>query len=80
VTLENSFVNQHTIASYFARTHLSNGVLLGANEQLLLARADLRPAQLEQAKSRVLPTQLASIIKSCWLLSGDELLGYTQKK
>ncbi|MEP7706391.1 AraC family transcriptional regulator ligand-binding domain-containing protein [Paraglaciecola sp. 25GB23A] len=80
MTLKNSFVNQYTIASYFARTHLSNAVLLGANEQLLLARADLRPAQLEQAKSRVLPTQLASIIKSCWQLSGDELLGYTQNK
>jgi AraC-like DNA-binding protein len=78
--LENNYVNQHTIASYFARTHLRNGVLLGGKEQQFLARADLRPAQLEQAKSRVLPTQLASIVKSCWHLSGDEFLGFTKQK
>lgn len=77
---ENTFVNQHTIASYFARTHLRNGILLGGNEQQLLARADLKPEQLEQERSRVLPKQLASIVQSCWRVGGDEFLGFTEQK
>jgi AraC-like DNA-binding protein len=80
VTQQNNFVNQHTIASYFARTHLSNGVLLGGNELQFLARADLRPAQLQQPRARVLPKQLASIVRSCWQISGDEFLGFTQQR
>ena len=77
---ENNIANQHTIASYFARKHLDNGVLLGGNEQQLLARADLTATQLKQPKSRVLPKQLASIVKGCWQISGDELLGFTHQK
>jgi AraC-like DNA-binding protein len=80
MSLENNFVNQHTIASYFARTHLRNGILLGGNEQQFLARADLKPAQLEQERSRVLPKQLASIVQSCWRVGGDEFLGFTEQK
>lgn len=75
-----NFVNQHTIASYFARAHLNNGILLGGNEQQFLARAELTTTQLNQPKSRVLATQLASIVKSCWQVSGDEFLGFTQQK
>jgi AraC-like DNA-binding protein len=80
MSLENNFVNQHTIASYFARTHLRNGIFLGGNEQQFLARADLKPAQLEQERSRVLPKQLASIVQSCWRVGGDEFLGFTEQK
>jgi AraC-like DNA-binding protein len=80
MTLQNNSVNQHTIASYFARSHLSNGVLLGGNEQQFLTKAELTVMQLQQLKSRVLPTQLASILKSCWQVSGDELLGFTDQK
>lgn len=76
----NNFADQHTIASYFARAHLKNGVLLGGNERQLLSCAELTTAQLKQPKSRVLASQLASIVSSCWQISGDELLGFTQQK
>jgi AraC-like DNA-binding protein len=79
-TLLYNFAEQHTIASYFVRAHLDNGVVLGGNEQQFLARAELTTTQLNQPKSRVLATQLASIVKSCWQVSGDELLGLTQQK
>jgi AraC-like DNA-binding protein len=78
--LVTNFVNQHTIASYFARAHLNNGILLGGNEQQFLARAELTTTQLKQPRSRVLATQLACIVKSCWQVSGDEFLGFTQQK
>jgi len=80
MSLENKFSNRHTIARYFARAHLENSVGLGVNEQQILALAGLTPSQLMQPKSRVLATQLASIVKSCWLVSGDELLGFTEQK
>ena len=80
MALLHNYVNQQTIASYFARSHLNNGILLGGNNQQILARAELRSSQLEQPKSRVLATQLASIVKSCWQLSGDEFLGFTEHK
>lgn len=80
MSLENTFVNQHTIASYFARTHLRNGILLGGDELQFLTRAALKPAQLEQERSRVLPKQLASIVQSCWRVGGDEFLGFTEQK
>jgi AraC-like DNA-binding protein len=75
-----NFAKQHTIASYFARTHLKNGVFLGGDEQQFLERAELTTTQLKQPRSRVLATQLASIVKSCWHVSGDEFLGFTQQK
>lgn len=78
--VEHKVANRHTIASYFARAHLHNGVCLGGNEQQILASAGLTHAQLMHPKSRVLATQLASIVKSCWRLSGDELLGFTEQK
>jgi AraC-like DNA-binding protein len=78
--LESKHVNRHTIASYFARAHLENGIFLGGNEQQILAQAELTPAQLQQPKARVLATQLASIVKSCWRISDDELLGFTEQK
>lgn len=71
---------RYTIASYFAREHLNNGVYLGGNEQRILAVAGLTPAQLQQPKSRILASQLASIVKSCWRISEDELLGFTDQK
>jgi AraC-like DNA-binding protein len=80
ISLENRLTNRHTIASYFARAHLENGIFLGANQQQILALAGLTHTQLKQPKSRVLATQLASIVKSCWRVSGDELLGFTQQK
>ena len=80
MALLNHFSNQYTIASYFARTHLNNGILLGGKKQQILARAELKSAQLDQPKSRVLATQLASIVKSCWQVSGDEFLGFTEHK
>jgi hypothetical protein len=59
---------------------LKNGIFLGANEQHVLSQAGLTHTQLKQPKSRVLATQLASIVKSCWRVSGDELLGFTEQK
>ena len=78
--LEKKRANRHTIASYFARAHLDNGIFLGGDEQQILAQAGLTPAQLQQPKARVLATQLASIVKSCWRISDDELLGFTEQK
>jgi AraC-like DNA-binding protein len=78
--IEHKFTNRHTIASYFASAHVHNGVCLGGSEHQILAVAGLTHAQLKHPKSRVLATQLASIVKSCWRLSGDELLGFTQQK
>ena len=80
MSMENTFTNRHTIASYFARAHLDNGMGLGANEQQILTLAGLTSTQLKQPKSRVLAKQLASIVKSCWRVSGDELLGFTKQK
>ena len=80
MTPSNKLTNQHTIASYFARAHLQNALNLGGNEAEILALAELTDAQLKQAKSRVSAKQLASIVVSCWQLSGDELLGFTQQK
>jgi AraC-like DNA-binding protein len=77
---EHKLTNRHTIASYFAGAHLHNGVCLGGNEQQILALAGLTHAQLKHPKSRILATQLSSIVKSCWRISGDELLGFTQQK
>jgi len=78
--IENKPTNHHTIASYFARTHIKNMVCQGANEQHILAKAGLTSAQLQQLKSRVSPAQLASIIDSSWRLNGDEFLGLTEQK
>jgi AraC-like DNA-binding protein len=78
--IENKLTNHHTIASYFARTHINNVVSQGANEQQILAEAGLTSAQLQQLKSRVSPAQLASIIKSCWRVNRDEFLGLTEQK
>jgi AraC-like DNA-binding protein len=78
--IKNKLTNHHTIASYFARTHINNVVLQGANEQHILAKAGLTSAQLQQLKSRVSPAQLASIIDSCWRVNDDEFLGLTEQK
>jgi len=78
--IENKLINHHTIASYFARTHIHNMLSQGANEQDILAKASLTSAQLAQLKSRVSPAQLASIIDSCWRVNGDEFLGLTNQK
>jgi AraC-like DNA-binding protein len=78
--IENKPTNHHTIASYFARTHINNMLYQGANEQDILAKAGLTSAQLQQLKSRVSPVQLASIIDSCWRVNGDEFLGLTEQK
>jgi AraC-like DNA-binding protein len=72
--------NRHTIANYFARTHLANATLLGAQEQQVLFNTGLTPAQLTQPQGRVLATQLAAIVNNCWRITGDELLGFTQQK
>jgi len=80
MTLANKLTDRHTIASYFARTYLANAVYLGGNEQDIIEQAGLSTQLLNQAKSRVLPSQLASIVRACWQLGGDELLGLTQQK
>ncbi len=69
-----------TIASYFARTHLANGILTGAQEEQILNNTGLTSAQLGHPKARILATQLASIVRNCWRFSGDELLGFTEQK
>ncbi len=73
---EHKLTNRHTIASYFAGAHLHNGVCLGGNEQQILALAGLTHAQLTHPKSRILATQLSSIVNSCWRISGDGLLWF----
>jgi hypothetical protein len=80
MSTKNELLNRHTIANYFARAHLRNGIFLGGNEQQILAQAGLTATQLKHASSRILATQLASIVKSCWQVSGDELLGFTKQK
>lgn len=78
--IENKLTNHHTIASYFARTHINNMLCQGGNERDILAKAELTSAQLKQLKSRVSPAQLASIVDSCWRVNGDEFLGLTEQK
>jgi AraC-like DNA-binding protein len=80
MTLANKLTDRHTIASYFARVHLRNAVYLGGNEQEVIEKAGLTTELLKQPKSRVLPSQLASIVRACWQLGDDELLGLTQQK
>lgn len=77
---EHQLSDRLTIASYFARTHLANGISLGAREEQLLRNTGLTVAQLAHPKARILATQLASIVSNCWRFSGDELLGFTEKK
>ena len=77
---ENQRSDRLTIANYFARTHLANGILLGAQEQQILRYTGLSAAQLAHPKARILATQLASIVSNCWRFSGDELLGFTDQK
>lgn len=72
--------NRLTIASYFARTHLENGLSLGASEQQILRSTGLTPAQLAHPKARILASQLTDIVRNCWHFSADELLGFTQQK
>jgi AraC-like DNA-binding protein len=69
----------HTIASYFARTHVKNAHNLGADTRFVLAGAGLSYAVIEQEKRRITPDQLASIVKRCWLATGDEFLGLTEQ-
>jgi AraC-like DNA-binding protein len=80
MTSENKMSNGLTIANYFARTHLANGVSVGACEQQILRHTGLTSAQLDHPRARILATQLASIVSNCWGFSGDELLGFTQQK
>tara|TARA_R110002167_G_scaffold189083_2_gene391226 strand:- start:241 stop:1260 length:1020 start_codon:yes stop_codon:yes gene_type:complete len=77
---ENQLSNRLTIANYFARTHLANGISLGAQEQQILRHTGLTAAQLAHPKARILASQLASIVSNCWRYSGDELLGFTEHK
>lgn len=77
---ENQLSDRLTIANYFARTHLANGISLGAQEQQILRHTGLTVAQLAHPKARILATQLASIVSNCWRFSGDELLGFTEQK
>lgn len=80
MSAENQLSDRLTIANYFARTHLANGVSLGAQEQEILRDTGLTSAQLAQPKARILATQLASIVSNCWRFSSDELLGFTEQK
>jgi len=76
----NTLASRHTVSNYFAREHLANAVALGGNERDIMAIAGLTHEQLKQPKARVLAPQLASIVVSCWKLSGDELFGFTKQK
>lgn len=72
--------NRLTIANYFARTHLENGLSLGAYDEQILHNTGLSTAQLAHPKARILASQLASIVRNCWRVSGDEMLGFTEQK
>lgn len=80
MTQENHLSDRLTIANYFARTHLANGISLGAEEQQILSGTGLTSTQLAHPKVRILATQLASIVSNCWHFSGDEFLGFTEQK
>ncbi|TNC80609.1 MAG: AraC family transcriptional regulator [Oleiphilus sp.] len=80
MTSENQLASRLTIASYFARTHLENGLSLGASEQQILRKTGLTSAQMAHPRARILATQLADIVSNCWRFSGDELLGFTEQK
>jgi AraC-like DNA-binding protein len=80
VKAQNNPANHYTIASYFARTHVNNVIHQGASEHVILNGAGLSHAALEQEKLRISPAQLASIVKRCWLATGDEFLGLTAQR
>lgn len=77
---EKTLSNRLTIASYFARTHLENGVSMGAQAQQILDNTGLTSTQLSHPKARILAPQLASIVSNCYRFGGDELLGFTEQK
>ncbi len=68
------------MASYFARAHLDNALYIGGNEQAILDQAGLTRELLKQPRARILPRQLAALVRISWQLSGDELLGLTVQK
>ncbi len=72
--------DKHTVASYFARAHLNNDLYLGGNQQDILEQAGLNHGLLQQPRARVSAKQLASLVRTGWQLSGDELLGLTTQK
>jgi len=78
--LVEKLADKHTVASYFARTHLNNALHWGGIEPDILAQAGLTRELLQQPKARVLPRHLAALVRTSWQLSGDELLGLTQQK
>lgn len=80
MSAEYQLSDRMTIASYFARTHLANGLSMGAREEQILGDTGLTVAQLAHPKARILATQLAGIVNNCWGFSGDELLGFTRHK
>ncbi len=80
MTNENKLSSRLTIASYFARTHLENGLASGAQMQQILQGTGLTSEQLAHPKARILASQLARLVNNCWHYTGDELLGFTQQK
>lgn len=66
---------RHTVASYFARAHLNNGLRLGLDEQQLLRFASLSPSLLQQEGSRLAPKQLARLMVKIMKEADDEFLG-----
>ncbi|MAM88601.1 MAG: AraC family transcriptional regulator [unclassified Hahellaceae] len=80
MSAEYQLSDRMTIASYFARTHLANGLSMGASEEHILRDTGLTPAQLAHPKARILAAQLADIVNNCWRFGDDELLGFTRQK
>jgi AraC-like DNA-binding protein len=72
--------DNHTVASYWARTHLHNAVRLGANGSQVLTQAALPLELLQEPKSRISARQLAAVVRAAWQVSNDELLGLTTGK
>lgn len=65
----------HTIANYYAREYLNNGVRIGVERGLLLARSGLTETLLNQPLARITPQQLANLMRTVWQESGDEYMG-----
>lgn len=65
----------HTIANYYAREYLNNGVRIGVDRALLLERSGLTETLLDQPLARITPQQLANLMRTVWVQSGDEYMG-----
>ena len=68
-----------TVANFYVRRHFDNGVRIGIDRQLLLARSGLTDGLLAQPLARIAPQRLADLIVAIWELGDDEFLGMTNR-